>query len=94
MARISVRTAHLIAIALLKGVVALGHAPLDLPGAFWGTALTGMVYVGIELYNPGIFLFQVKGLAVVVKSLLLVAAAAAPDSALAILLLAIVIGGI
>ncbi len=58
-ARIAVRTAHLIAIALLTGVVALGHAPLDLPGAFWGTALTGMAYVGIELYNPGIFIVPV-----------------------------------
>ncbi|MCZ6627027.1 MAG: hypothetical protein O7E56_02235 [SAR324 cluster bacterium] len=59
LARISVRTAHLIAIALLKGVVALGHAPLNLPGAFRGTALTGMVYVGIEPYKPGIFIVPV-----------------------------------
>ena len=92
--RIGMRTAHLIAIAFLTGGVAQGHSPLELEAAFWGTVLSGMVYVGIELFNSGVFLFQLKGLAVIVKSLLLAAAAVAPESALALLVIAIVIGGI
>ncbi len=92
--RIGVRTAHLVAIAFLTGGVAQGHAPLELPAAFWGTVLTGFAYVGIELFNSGVWLFQLKGQAVVVKTLLLAGAAAAPDSALPLLVIAIVIGGI
>ena len=92
--RISLRTAHLITMALLVGGVAGGAAPLELVFAFWGTVATGMAYVALELFNTGVWLFQLKGLAVMVKALLLAAAAAAPDSALAWLIAAIVIGGI
>jgi hypothetical protein len=92
--RISLRTAHLITMALLVGGVAAGEAPLELGFAFWGTVATGLAYVALELFNTGVWLFQLKGLAVMVKALLLAAAAVAPESALAWLIAAIVIGGI
>lgn len=92
--RISLRTAHLIAMGLLVGGVATGAPVLALHGALWGTLLTGAAFVGIELYQSLTFLFQVKGLAVLVKLMLLLAAVETPDSSLALLIAAIVIGGI
>ena len=92
--RIGVRTAHLIAMAFLVGGVAGGAPPLELGTPFWSTVATGVVFVGLELFNTGVWLFQLKGLAVIVKVLLLASAAAAPDSALALLIVAIIIGGI
>ena len=74
--RISLRTAHLITMALLVGGVAGGAAPLELVFAFWGTVATGVAFVALELFNTGVWLFQLKGLAVMVKALLLAAAAA------------------
>ncbi len=92
--RISLRTVHLISMAFLVGGVALGHSVTDLPVSLWGTVLSGMVFVGVELHQSFVWLFQLKGLAVGVKALLLVGAAIAPRSALAMLVLAIIIGGI
>ena len=67
---------------------------MELEYAFWGTVATGVAFVALELFNTGIWLIQLKGLAVMVKALLLAAAAAAPDSALGWLIASIVIGGI
>lgn len=92
--RIGLRTAHLIAMALLVGSVAGGKAPLEAPYPFWATVATGVAFVALELFNTGVWLIQVKGLAVMVKALLLAAAAVAPDSALGWLIASIVIGGI
>ena len=64
--RITLRTAHLTTMAFLVGGVAVGHEPLQLPIAFWGTALTGIFYVALELFNTGVWLFQLRGLAVMV----------------------------
>lgn len=92
--RISLRTAHLIAMAFLVGGTAQGHAPLAQPVALWATLISGALFIAVELYNTAIWLVQVKGVAVLVKVLLLGAGVAAPDSALAFFLAAIVIGGI
>ena len=94
MVRISLRTVHLISMAFLVGSVALGHSVTDLPVSFWGTVLSGVLFIGVELHQSFVWLFQLKGLAVVVKALLLVGSAIAPRSALAMLVLAIIIGGI
>jgi hypothetical protein len=92
--RISVRSAHLIAMGLLVGQVSLGIAPNTLPGALWGTVITGLVFVGIELYQSQVFLVQLKGLAVFAKMALLLAAVEIPSAALPLLIVAIVIGGV
>ena len=55
--RISLRTAHLITMALLVGGVAGGAAPLELVFAFWGTVATGVAFVALELFNTGVGLF-------------------------------------
>ncbi len=92
--RIALRTAHLISIAVLTGGVSMGAAPLSMAPAFWTTLLTGVLFVGVELFYTGVWLFQLKGIAVMAKILLLGAAAAAPHSALWLLVAAIVIGGV
>jgi hypothetical protein len=91
--RISLRTAHLIAMGLLVGGVAAGISAETLQGAVWGTLGTGAAFVGIELYQSLSFLFQIKGLAVLVKFLLLLGAVESPGHALGLLVAAIVIGG-
>ncbi len=92
--RISLRTAHLIAMGLLVGGVAVG-TPIDqLTLALWGTLASGALFVGIELYQSLTFLVQVKGIVVLLKLLLLVAAIGFPGSALTLLIAAIVIGGL
>ena len=92
--RIGVRTAHLIAMAFLVGGVAVSAPPLGLEAPFWGTVVTGVVFVGLELFNTAVWLFQLKGPVVIVEALLLASAAAAPDSALELFIVAIIIGGI
>jgi len=91
--RITLRTAHLIAMGLLVGGVAAGTPVEHLTPAIWGTLLTGAVFVGLELYESWVFLVQVKGLAVLLKLLLLAGSVAFPGSALPLLVAAIVIGG-
>ena len=92
--RIALRTAHLIAMGLLVGGVAGGASSSDLTAALWGTFLSGALFVAIELYQSVQFVFQVKGIAVLVKLLLLMGAVEWPESALPFLIAAIVIGGI
>ena len=92
--RISIRTLHLISMGLLVGGVARGAAPADLQWEVWSTLLTGLAFVAVELYGSCIWLFQLKGWAVIVKMLLLASVLAAPHSALPLLIVAIVIGGI
>ncbi len=72
----------------------MGAAPLSMAPAFWTTLLTGVLFVGVELFYTGVWLFQLKGIAVMAKILLLGAAATAPDSALGLLVAAIIIGGV
>ena len=90
--RISLRTVHLIAMSFPVGGVAGGAAPLELPYPFWATVATGVAFVALELFNTGVWLFQLKGLAVMTKGLF--PAAAAPESALGWLIASIIIGGI
>jgi hypothetical protein len=91
--RITLRTAHLIAMGLLVGGVAVGTPIGQLNPAAWGTLLSGALFVCLELYESWIFLVQVKGLAVLLKLLLLAGAMTFPGSALPLLVAAIVIGG-
>lgn len=91
--RMSLRTAHLIAMGLLVGGVAVGTPVGQLTLALWGTLLSGALFVGLELFESWVFLVQMKGVAVLCKLLLLAGALMFPASALPLLIVAIVIGG-
>ncbi|MEE8396391.1 MAG: hypothetical protein V3S29_10075, partial [bacterium] len=80
--------------ALLLGRVALGEPVAELSWPFWGTVVSGSVFVLVELHCSFVFLLQLKGLAVVAKMLLLAAAGFTSEGALGLLIVAIVIGGI
>jgi len=92
--RISLRTWHLLGIAFLVGQTAQGVAFAQQPIALWSTFLSGAFFIGVELYQSCVFLVQLKGLAVIVKTVFLAWAVAYPGYALDFFVAAIVIGGI
>lgn len=92
--RISVRTWHLLSMGFLLGGTAHGLTLAAQPIEVWSTFASGLVFVGLELYASGIWLLQLKGLAVILKLLLLGAAVASPEHSLPYLIAAVVIGGI
>ena len=92
--RISLRTLHLICMGLWVGGIAAGQIPESLSFALWGTVISGLLFVVLELFHSPVILVQVKGLAVFVKMMLLLAAVEIPEHALAVSIVAIVIGGI
>ena len=92
--RISVRTWHLLSMGYLLGGTAHGLALAEQPIGVWNTFASGAVFMALELYASCIWLFQLKGLAVIVKLLLLGAALASSGSGLPYLIVAVVIGGI
>ena len=92
--RIGLRTWHLIAMGLLLGSAAMAPAaPLN-AGWLWMTAFSGLAYVLLEVYASGVWLIQLKGLAVVAKFLLLAAAASSSQGGVTLLITAVIIGGI
>ena len=93
-ARISLRTWHLLSFGFLLGGTAQGYPLTDQTWALWNTFLSGMVLSGLELHATCVWLFQLKGQAVLVKFLLLGAAVAAPGGGMPFLIAAVVIGGI
>jgi hypothetical protein len=92
--RIGVRTWHLLSMGYLLGGTAQGLALADQPFGLWGTLASGLVFAALELYASCIWLFQLKGLAVIAKLLLLGAAAVSSGSGMPYLIAALVIGGI
>lgn len=92
--RISVRTWHLLAMGYLLGGTAAGFSLAEQPLALWMTFLSGVVFTLLELHQTFIWLFQIKGQAVLVKFLLLGAAVAATEYSMPYLIAAVIIGGI
>lgn len=92
--RISVRTWHLLSMAFLLGGFGYGIPLPDLTLALWNTFASGLVFSSMELYATGIWLFQLKGQAVLIKLLLLGFVLASPKNALGFMIVAVIIGGI
>jgi len=92
--RISIRTWHLAAMGLLVGGMAMGHPLEEMQMAFWHTLLSGAVFVAVELLTSFVWLFQLKGWAVLFKMMLLAGVVFDPSRAMGYLYAAIIIGGI
>lgn len=92
--KIALRTLHLIGVAGVGGAFLYG-APerLWLP-YWWVTLASGAALVAIELWSNGVWLIQVRGVAVLVKLVLLACVPLAPDLGGPILVLVIVISGL
>ena len=92
--RISVRTWHLLSMGFLLGGTAHGLTLAEQPWGLWGTLLSGLVFMAVELHASCIWLLQLKGIAVLAKLILLWSAGLASTGSLAYLIAAVVIGGI
>ncbi|MCH8885454.1 MAG: hypothetical protein IIC13_02590 [SAR324 cluster bacterium] len=92
--RIFLRTWHLLSMGFLLGGSGYGLTLAEQPLALWSTFLSGLVFSLLELYATSVWLFQLKGQAVIVKFLLLGAAVISPRNALAFLVTAVIVGGV
>lgn len=92
--RISIRTVHLLSMGLLIGGFAAGVPLQHLAGPFWWTLGSGVVFVAVELHASCIFLLQLKGIAVLTKTLLFLLAWAEPDRAMTCFVISVIIGGV
>jgi len=92
--RISLRSAHLLSMALLLGGVAQGVPMNQLPEAFLATLLTGALFAVLEVYNTIVWIYQLKGWVVIVKFFLMGAAFHSAEGAVWFLGAAVILGGI
>ncbi len=92
--RITLRTVHLLSMGLLMGEFAAGVPLQQLAGPFWWTLGSGLVFVAIELHSSCIFLLQLKGIAVLAKTLLFVFAWVEPERAMSCFVFSVIIGGV
>lgn len=93
--RITLRTAHLVSIALLTGSVLQGASAAALEPLYWATLASGGLYIVQELWSSTFYwLLQMKGLIVVLKLAMLGVAWERPAIALPVLVAAVVLGGI
>ena len=92
--RIGVRTWHLLSMGYLLGGTAAGLSLAGQQHALWHTLASGLVFTLLELYASCIWLFQLKGQAVILKILLLGSALLSSGSGMPYLIAAVVIGGI
>lgn len=92
--KITLRTLHLAGVAGVGGGF-LYRAALDLwMPYFWLTVATGVFLVGIEIWSNGVWLIQVRGVAVLAKLALLGCVPLAPELRGPILIAIIFISGI
>jgi hypothetical protein len=88
---IFLRTLHLIGTAGIGGAYLLGSAPPGWLYFLWLTLASGIAMMAIEVWGNGVWLVQVRGVAILAKLALLVAMPLFPDSAAAIFTLVIVV---
>ena len=92
--RITLRTFHLIFMAHLMGAIALGYPSSELSFVVLGTILSGILFMGVEIYHTCVWFFQVKGWVVILKIVLMVLAGMYHDAAQPLMIAIIVIGSI
>lgn len=91
---ISLRTLHLIGTAGIGGVYLLGFAPDGWRYFLWLTLASGIAMVGIEVWGNGVWLVQVRGVAILAKLALLGAMPLFPGSAAGLFTLVIIISAV
>ncbi len=67
----SLRTLHLLGTAGIGGGFLWGADPAHWLPFLWLTVVSGMLMAGLQIWGNGVWLIQVRGLAVMVKLLLL-----------------------
>ena len=92
--RTVLRTAHLVAFGALYGGHVYDVPRTELHAALGWTVATGAALMGLELYRTPVWLWQIRGLATLVKIALVAAVALWWDARVGLLTLAIVVGGV
>ena len=90
--RTTLRTLHVIAVAALYGGHVYGASPGQLIPALGATVATGALFMALELYRTPVWLFQLRGVATLVKLALVASVAVAWDLRVPILTLVVAIG--
>lgn len=91
---IALRTLHLIGIAGLGGAYLYPAETAAWAPYLWLTLLSGFSLMGVSLYCNGIWLLQLRGLAILLKLLLLLLLVAMPQLSLPFIIVIIVLSGV
>jgi len=91
---ITLRTFHLIGIAGIGGAYLYPAENAAWAPYLWLTLTSGFSLVGISLYSNGIWLIQLRGLAILFKLLLLWSLVFFPQASLPVILVVIVLSGV
>jgi len=93
-ANIVLRTMHLIGIAGIGGAYLYPAENAAWAPYLWLTLASGFSLIGISLYSNGIWLIQLRGLAILLKLLLLLLLALVPQASLPVIFLIIILSSV
>lgn len=91
---IALRSAHLVGVAGIGGGFLLDIDPAAWEGYWYLTLVSGVVLVGLYLWATFAWLFEFKGLVIVIKTLLLGGALAFPMVRAEVFVLVVVLSGL
>ncbi|PWG64292.1 hypothetical protein [Sediminicurvatus halobius] len=91
---IALRSLHLVGTAGAGAGMLFGVSPAQWQAYLWLTVITGVLMVALQLWSNGVWLLQLRGLAIGVKLLLLVAALRWPQSGPAMLIAVVLLSGV
>lgn len=91
---ITLRTLHLIGIAGIGGAYLYPAEQAAWIPYLWMTLFSGFSMMGISLYSNGIWLLQLRGLAILLKLMLLCSLLFYPKASLPVILMVIALSGV
>lgn len=92
--KIALRTVHLVGVAGIGGGFLYGAEMDAWRGYLYLTLLSGVAMMALEIWSNGIWLLQLRGMAVIVKLIALAAMTVTPDLEAPLFLAIVVISGV
>ncbi len=90
--RILLRTVHILTAGVLLGGYIFGEPAAALEPWLWGTVISGLLVLATDLHASLAVLFEVRGIAVLIKTILLILAAVFWEERVLLLMSALAIG--
>jgi hypothetical protein len=90
--RITLRTIHILAASILLGGYVFDQPVAGLEPWLWGTVISGMLILVTDLHASFAVLFEVRGMAVLIKAFLLVLITVFWEERIMLLISALIIG--